>query len=330
MKKTFFFSIALLLLFSCAKEQPIKLQGETQGTYYSIIYYDKHHRDLTHEIDSLLLDFDLTASVYNPHSLISKINTNQSDSTNQIFRDIFHKSMEISQLTNGLFDITVMPLVNAWGFGFKHKVEVHPALIDSLSQYIGYEKILLKNQKIVKQHPNIMIDFNAIAQGYAVDLLGDFFTSKGITRFLIDVGGEVLAKGTKPGMEFWKVGIEQPSEHKNAPRTLNARVALKDMALVTSGNYRKYYEKDGVRYSHTINPKTGYPVKHTLLSATVMAKNTMEADAFATAFMVMGLEKAKDFLAQHKGLDLKIYLIYTDKKGQLKTYMSNGFRTYLL
>ncbi len=329
MKKLLFLSIILVLTYSCTQKR-IVLQGETQGTYYRIIYYDKNERDLTREIDSLLLDFDFTASVYNPKSLISKINRNELDSTNQVFRDIFKKATKVSQLTDGFFDITVMPLVNAWGFGFKNKVEVEDALIDSFSQYIGYKKVNIEGQRVVKTHPNVMIDFNAIAQGYSVDILGDFFLSKGITRFLIDVGGEVLAKGKKPSLDFWTVGIEKPSENKNSPREITAKVALKDMALVTSGTYRKYYEKDGIRYSHTINPKTGYPVQHSLLSATVLSKTAMEADAFATAFMVMGVEKTKQFLSQHPELNLEVYLIYADKNGQLKVYMSNGFRTYLL
>lgn len=322
--------LLLLALAGCsdyASSPAVKFTGAAQGTYYAITYYDKEQRDFQEEIDSLLDAFDMSASVYQPFSVISRINANQSDSTDRIFRQVFSKGMEISALTNGAFDMTVMPLVNAWGFGFKDPEKLPGQKVDSLMQYVGYNKIWIEDNRIKKADKHVMIDFNAIAQGYSVDLVGKFLEKKGIENYLVDIGGEVLAIGKKPGLGLWKVGIEKPAEKSTSPRSIKAVVSLKNRALATSGNYRKYYVKDGVRYSHTINPKTGYPVKHFMLSASVMARDAVTADAYATAFMVMGLEKAKDFLSQQD--DLEAYFIYTSPKGVMQTYLTPGMRRFM-
>lgn len=305
----------------------VKLTGAAQGTYYAVTYYDDEQRNFQQEIDSLLDAFDMSASVYQPFSVISRINANKSDSTDSIFRKVFSIGMEISEVTNGAFDMTVMPLVNAWGFGFKDPEKLPEQKVDSLMQYVGYNKIRIKNQKIKKANKHVMIDFNAIAQGYSVDLVGKFLEKKGIENYLVDIGGEVLAKGKKPGLGLWKVGIEKPAENSTSPRSIKAVVSLKNRALATSGNYRKYYVKDGVRYSHTINPKTGYPVEHFMLSASVMARSAVTADAYATAFMVMGLEKAKKFLSQQD--DLEAYFIFTSPEGVMRTYITPGMRRFM-
>ena len=307
--------------------EPVKLNGMAQGTYYSITYYDDDRRDFSQEIDSLLSYFNTVASVYEPNSIISKINKNQSYKLNSMFLDIYTKGMEVARMTDGRFDMTVMPLVNAWGFGFTTRQKLDSAKVDSILQFVGYEKITLKDGRIIKEDPRIKLDFNSIAQGYSVDWLASYLESKGIEDYLVDIGGEVYARGKKPGGDYWKVGIKKPARNKNDAREIKEVVALKDQALATSGNYRKYYQKDGVRYSHTINPETGFPVKHSLLSVSVLAPEAVTADAFATAFMVMGLKESKKFLK--KNPDLDAYFIYSDRDGELKTWFTSGIRELL-
>jgi len=323
--------LSLLILISCKQDKEmkiVKMGGETQGTYYAVTCLVADSSNLQHGIDSLLLRFDSSASVYKPNSIISRLNANDStvraDST---FAFVFRRAMEVSEATDGAFDITVGPLVNAWGFGFTDRMKVDQHVVDSLMPLVGYRKVSLVDGKLVKSDPRIRLDYNAIAQGYAVDLVAAFLESKGITSYLIDIGGEVVGKGTKPGGEQWNVGIEMPARDADAAREVEAVVSLKDMALSTSGNYRKYYEENGVRYSHTIDPATGYPVKHPLLSVSVLAPDCVTADAYATAFMVMGLEKAKQYLAGHKGLDA--YFISSGANGKMEIFYTEGFRAIL-
>jgi thiamine biosynthesis lipoprotein len=320
-----------LALISCNRKkelQLVKFNGEAQGTYYSITYYAEDATNYQIQIDSILKAFDKSVSLWEPTSVICRVNNN--DSTvilDSIFVDIFNKSMRICKETDGNFDITVGQLVNAWGFGFESRSKLNQHKVDSLLKFIGYENVELKNGNLTKNNPNIKIDFNAIAQGYSVDVISIFLESKGILNYLIDVGGEVLGKGSKPDASKWMVGIEKPTQHAEDERVLEAKIELFNRALATSGNYRKYYEENGVRYSHTIDPRTGYPVKHSLLSASVVANNTWEADAYATAFMVMGLEKTKEFLSKNKNIEA--YLIYSDEEGRNKTYLTSGLKGIL-
>jgi len=321
--------ILLLTVYSCKQsaESFIKIQfgGEAQGTYYAVTYFAEDTLVTKKQIDSLLRNFDLSASIWVEESTISRINNNDPDVVpDRYFLDVFRQAKEVSENTGGAFDITVGPLVNAWGFGFKNKVDVDQHVVDSLLPLVDFNSVKLIDGKVIKTTPGIHIDFNAIAQGYSVDLLGGFLQQHGIDNYLVDIGGEVLARGNKPGDKLWVVGIEKPSESMNAQRTLNATLKLKNKAIATSGNYRKYYEVDGIRYSHTIDPKTGYPVKHSMLSATVMADSTAKADAYATAFMVMGVEKTKKYLDQHP--EIEAYLIFSDKEGHLKSWQSKGLQ----
>jgi thiamine biosynthesis lipoprotein len=231
--------------------------------------------------------------------------------------------MEVSEKTNGAFDITVGPLVSAWGFGLSNRLKMDQRIVDSLLPLVDYHKVMLDNGRLIKTDPRIRIDYNAIAQGYAVDVVAGFLDSKGIQSYLIDIGGEVLARRTKPGGEKWSVAIEMPTQNADDERSILAVVSLQDMAISTSGSYRKFYEENGVRYSHTIDPSTGYPVKHTLLSVSVLASDCMTADAYATAFMVMGVDKGKAFLEKHPKLE--VYFIYTTPEGNMKTYYTKGF-----
>lgn len=327
MKHVFQLSVLIsivLLLFSCKNQlQPVKLLGEAQGTYYAITYYDSKMRNLKPDIDSLFRSFDMSASVYVKESLISRFNRNDSSVVaDNTFTVIFNKAMEVSERTGGAFDITVMPLVNAWGFGFTERSKVDSALVDSLLPLVGYTNIKLTGGKLIKSNPDIMIDYNAIAQGYTCDLIGDFLEDKGIDNYLIDVGGEVFGKGQKPDGSNWKVAIEKPAENAGSDRAIQIAVPLENKALATSGNYRKYIEEDGIKYSHTIDPATGFPVQHSLLSVSVLAGDCMTADAYATAFMVLGIEKTKEFL--NKNRDLEAYLIFDDH-GNLRTWSSKGF-----
>ena len=324
MKRLIFLFLLVSLAACTPSQKPVHIRGTAQGTYYSIIYYDKQQRNLKPEIDSLLDAFDRSVSLWVPTSILSRVNNNDSSVViDKWFADNFNYSQQVSKATNGAFDCTVEPLVNAWGFGFDETTHVDSAIVDSLMEFTGYKKVKLVNNKIVKADPRLKIDFNAIAQGYSDDVVAEFLEVKGISYYLIDIGGEVKAKGRKADGSLWRVGIEKPAEHKEDDRVLKAIIGLKNRSVATSGSYRKYYEKNGVRYSHTIDPKTGYPVKHSLLSVSVISTNTALADAYATSFMVMGFEKARNFVEHDSTLEA--FFIYSDSTGHNKTYGTKGF-----
>lgn len=324
-----FFMIGLL---SCNRINPaheVKINGLAQGTYYAITFFDHETRDLQPEIDSFFKSFDKSASVYLEGSIISRINNNDTSVIlDEPFMMVFNKSQEVSAATNGAFDITTMPLTNAWGFGFTDPMKLDSTHVDSLLQFVDYRMVKLVKGKFIKQKPEITIDYNAIAQGYSADLIGEILEDKGIKNYLIDVGGEVLSKGKKPDGSFWKVGIEKPTAAADDPRSIDAIVNLQDKALASSGNYRRFFMKDGVKFSHTIDPKTGYPVTHTLLSVSVLADDCMTADAYATAFMVMGVEKAKAFIASHSGLEA--HFIFSNSDGKYETWTSPGLEKLIV
>ncbi len=323
-KNLFVLGVALFFAACSHKPERMQLLGEAQGTYYSIIYFDDLNRNLKVEVDSILDAFDQSVSIYQPQSIVSKANRNEDVELDTWFVTNFNEAIRIAKLTDGAMDITIGPLANAWGFGnYAHPDKIDPILIDSLRKLVDYRAVQIVNNHLIKKDPRMLLNFNAIAQGNSVDVLGAYFSSLGIDNYLIDVGGELLAKGEKPNNEKWKVGIEKPSENSDDERELEHTFALKDCALATSGNYRKYYEIDGVRYAHSLDPKTGYPVQHSLLSASVLAKTCTEADAFATAFMVMGLDKALAFIDQHP--EIQAYFIYHDKDNGFQTKMSDGF-----
>lgn len=319
--------VALFLFISCNRsiKNTVKISGAAQGTTYNITYLAGQHSNYREAFDSIFKKIDLSLSTYVPASIISKINRNDTAvMVDDYFTTVFNKSIEVSETTNGVFDVTVAPIINAYGFGFTKKEKVNKILIDSLLKYIGYKKVRLEGKKLVKEIPQVMLDFNAIAQGYTVDVLASFLESKGIDNYLVEVGGELRAKGKKMNDSSWTVGIEQPNEILTDGASLKAIIQIKDKSLATSGNYKKYYVEDGKKYTHIINPFTGYPAKNNLLSATVIAPDCMTADAYATAFMVMGLEKSKQFLSEHTGLNLEVFFIY-DEDGAWKTYTSKAF-----
>jgi FAD:protein FMN transferase len=322
------FTIAALVLFSCRNEvlNAVKISGEAQGTTYSITYLAGANSNYREAFDSIFKKIDASLSTYVPNSIISRIN--QNDTTVLIdayFKDVFTKAIVVSGSTNGVFDVTVAPVVNAYGFGFSKREKINQTLIDSLLSRVGYQKLRLVDEKLVKESPEIMLDFNAIAQGYTVDVLASFLESKGIKNYLVEVGGELRAKGKRLDDNYWTVGIEQPNEADESGKALYVNLRIKDKSLATSGNYKRYYVEDGKKYAHIIHPFTGYPAKNNLLSATVVADDCMTADAYATAFMVMGLDDAKQFLADNPEMKLEVLFIY-DEAGKWKTYTSPKFR----
>jgi thiamine biosynthesis lipoprotein len=318
-----FLTACLLLCCATPKQELVKIDGEAQGTTYHISYIDPQQHNYKAQVDSILKDIDRSLSTWDTNSIISRINRNENSVVvDKYFKEVFKQAMEVSRLTEGGFDITVAPLVNAYGFGSSKKLQLDSNIIDSLKALVGYSTLSIQDDTFVKANPNTQIDFNAIAQGYSVDVLCAFFDSKHINNYLVELGGELKAKGSKYD-SLWKVGIDKPIENESGGRKIEAIVTLKDKALCTSGNYRKYYVQDGKRYAHIIDPKTGLPAKQNILSSTVVAKDASTADAYATAFMVMGLEASKRFLQLHPELGLEVYFIYDDN-GSWKTFASKG------
>ena len=233
--------------------------------------------------------------------------------------------MEISHETNGAFDITVAPLVNAWGFGFKNGIQPNRQQVDSLCRLIGYEKVSLKDRRIVKQIPDIMLDCSAIAKGFGSDVVAHLLQRQGVKNFMVEIGGEIVTSGVNPQRLPWKIGVTKPTDDTLSVKgELQSVLNVTDLAMATSGNYRNFYYKGGKKYAHTIDPKTGYPVQHSLLSATVLAKDCATADAYATSFMVLGIDGAKKVLARHP--ELMAYFIYSDTNGQNAVWCSPSLK----
>ena len=325
------FSFGCLLFFSAAiycQSEPVIIEGEAQGTTYHITYFDLQNRDFQPEIVRLLKDFDLSVSTYIPNSIISRINSNEKNViVDKYFKACFKKAKEVWKNTNGAFDPTVYPLVNAWGFGPGKKQKIEKAKIDSILKFVGFQLIELKGNTIVKKDPRVALDFNAFAQGYSVDVVSEFLNSKGIKSYIVEIGGEVFAKGRKPNGGNWTIGIEKPIDNKESGNPLKAIVKLENLAIATSGNYRRFTIVDGVKYAHHIDPKTGYPTKNNLLSASIFAKECISSDANATGVLVLGLEKAKVFLQKHP--ELQAYLIYSDDKGNYQVYETPGIKAII-
>lgn len=293
------------------------------GTTYKVTY--QCDSDLSKDIRDELMKVDHSLSPFNEQSVITAVNQNREVTLDPLFLEVFNQAMAISRETDGAFDITVAPLVNAWGFGFKHEQMPTARQVDSLRQIIGYQKVRLENGKIHKQDPRMMLDCSAIAKGYGVDAVARFLRSRDVQNFMVEVGGEVVTCGVNPQRLPWRVGVVKPSEDSlSTGHELQTILNVTDKAMATSGNYRNFYYKDGKRYAHTIDPKTGYPVQHSILSATVLASNCTIADAYATAFMVMGLEKAQHFLERHS--ELMAYLIYDAGNGENAVWFSPSLR----
>jgi len=323
----------LLLLFSpsCKRSASYdNFAGFIQGTTYSMVFENNgklNPQELKSEVEKILHDFDMSLSLYVDSSILSKVNRNEDVIVDAFFTEAFKKSAEITEMTDGAFDITVGPLVKAWGFGPDSQKNFSETKRDSLLKLVGMDKVKIEDGKIIKTDPGINLDFNAIAQGYSVDIICGFFNSKGIRSYLVEIGGEVRVKGDKQGV-MWRIGIDRPADDNNVPgNDLQAVISLKDRSLATSGNYRKFYIENGIKYSHTIDPRTGYPARNQLLSATIIANDCATADGIATACMVIGKEKTIEFLGFHPEFDA--FLVYSDDSGNFKTWTTENLKRFI-
>ena len=302
-------------------------RGSIFGTFYSITY--QCDNDLQKEIEAELKKVDQALSMFNQESIISKVNRNEKVELNEMFLQVITLAQKVSQDTDGAFDITVAPLVNAWGFGFKTGDKPSGTSIDSLMSTVGYKKISLKGRQLFKENKNTMLDCSAIAKGYGSDVVAAFLKKRGIDNFMVEIGGEVVTQGISEKRVPWRIGVTKPTDDSlSVDNELQTVLNVTNKAMATSGNYRNFYYKDGKKYAHTIDPKTGYPVQHSLLSATVLADNCATADAYATSFMVMGIEKAKGVLERHP--ELMAYFIYTDERGNLAVWYSPSMKDKIL
>ena len=298
-------------------------KGQVFGTFYHITY--QNDTSLNNDILAELAKVDSALSMFNDKSIISRINRGEDVKTNEMFDTVFNLAKNIADNTNGAFDITVAPLVNAWGFGFKTGNPPTKAAIDSLRSIVGYKKVALRNNRITKTDPRVMLDCSAIAKGYGCDVVAHLLQRHGIENYMVEIGGEVVTHGISEKRLPWKIGVTKPTDDSLAvDKELQTVLNVKNMAMATSGNYRNFYYKNGKKYAHTIDPKTGYPVQHNILSATVLAKHCAEADAYATSFMVMGLDGAKKTLENHP--ELMAYLIYADNNGNMQVWYSPSMK----
>lgn len=325
-----FLSILLIAgsLTACAPKTEYHFQeGPVYGSTYHITYQFKTGGSLEKDINLIFERINTSMSTYDKNSLLSRINRN--DSTAKVDADlkrVLEVGFEVSQKSDGAFDMTVAPIVNAWGFGFTAKEKVTSQMIDSLLEFTGYQKVRIDNDRLIKEDPRIMLDVNAIAPGYAADAIAEFFESQGIRNYLVEVGGELRCLGVNKEGNPWRVGIDKPLEN-SLEREIEQVLHLTGNSVATSGNYRKFYEENGVKYSHTINPKTGYPARSNLLSATVVTKECIYADAWATVFMVIGMDSARKLVPEIPGIE--VFFIYSDETGALKEWMSPGMEKYI-
>lgn len=314
-----FLIIGTILILSKSKQtanpEYRSAQGLVFGTRYNITYL--YNDDLKPDIEKTLARVDNALSMFNPESTISRVNNYEVVLVSDpLFLKVFHRAMEISEWTNGAFDITVAPAVNAWGFGFKHAENIKQSTIDSLMEITGYWKIHELNGMIEKDDPRIMLDCSAIAKGFGSDMVADMLRSKGIDDFMVEIGGEIVVSGHNPKGKLWNIGISKPVDDSlSVNNELQTVIPVTDIAIATSGNYRNFYVKDGRKYAHTIDPHTCMPVSHSLLSATVFASDCATADALATSMMVMGLDSAQALCARHP--EIRAYFIYEAPDGTI-------------
>ncbi len=321
------------LLFSCnidnKKENTTFQQesGEIFHTYFHIKY--QYERSLKEEIMEALQKFDQSLNPFKESSIIAQVNNNIPVELDSLFVEVFNKSMDVSRKTEGKFDITVSPFINAWGFGFKNMDNVTPEKIDSMKPFVGYNKIRIVDGIVVKDDLRVQINTSAIAKGYSCDIVANLLESYGIKNYMVEIGGEITMKGTNEKGDCWRIGIDKPTDDSLAmQRELQLILSICDKAVATSGNYRNYYVKDGVKYSHTIDPQTGYPSEQDILGATVIADDCMTADAYATAFMAMGVEKSVEVARKISGLHY--YFIYVKADGVVTDMFSEDFQQFIV
>lgn len=311
-----------LLFFGCKDIRYYSVKGLAEGTSYSITYSDHKNRNFQSEIEELLNKFENSLSIYRDSSIISRTNRNETVELDDQFITVFNKSAEVWKTTNGAFDISAAPLFSIWGWGAEAKKEVTPQMIDSLKHFVGMDKVRIEGRRLVKTHPEVTLNVNAIAKGYSSDLVAAFLDSQGIENYLVEIGGEMRIKGKNSRDGLWRVGIDRPNDGNFLPgEDIQTILQVTDKGLATSGNYRRFYIENGEKYSHTIDPTTGYSAKQNLLSVTVIAPDCMTADAYATAFMVLGIEKSKEFLQTRP--ELEAYFIYSENGEDKVSYTDN-------
>lgn len=319
-----FLIIATVLIIMQHRSMPYQHdEGMVFGTVYNIIY--QYDSDIKQDIEAELQKVDNSLSPFNKTSIISKVNRNENPKVDEMFTEVFNLAAKVSSETGGAFDITVAPLVNMWGFGTKQFHRPDKESVDSLMRFVGFHKVSLRDGHVVKSDPRIQLDCSAIAKGYGCDVVARYLRSKGIKNFMIEIGGEVVTSGQNEKQLPWKIGVTKPTDDSlQDNQELQTILNVTDKAMATSGNYRNFYIDGGRKLAHTIDPHTGYPVQHSLLSSTVIASDCATADAYATSFMVLGVEKAKEVLSRHP--ELMAYFIYSDKNGRMNVWFSPALK----
>lgn len=318
----------ILFLNSCQQpKQYFEVTGMLHTPYQIKFEYTKSLED---EIHAELQRYYHCLNPFDSTSVISQVNRNKDIDVDDLFVEVFNKAKKVSEQTNGIYDITCAPFINLWGFGFSKSDSVTQAMIDSVRTFVGYQKVRLDGKKVVKDDPRILLNCSSLGDGCSCEVIARLFDSKGIKNYMIDIGGETTVKGVNPKGECWRIGITKPTDDPmGVNQELQEIVQLCGRhGLATSGDYRNFYVKDGKKYAHTIDPRTGYPAGQPILSATVIAADCMTADAYATAFMAMGREEARKIQQQHP--ELEYLFIYADENGDYRTDYSEGFKQYLI
>ena len=334
-KKKLIWQIPFLLILIIGSIFVIRQQRNTpfqkdEGMVFGTIYHITYQSDTNYqkEIEAELQKVDHSLSPFNKTSIISCVNRNEKVKVDEMFSEVFQLAEKISGDTDGAFDITVAPMVNAWGFGFKTGNPPTKQTIDSLRAIVGFHTVSLQDGYVIKKNPKTMLDCSAIAKGYGTDVVARFLKKKGVQNFMVEIGGEIVVNGNSEKLQPWRIGINKPTDDSlNINQAIQDVVSVSNIAMATSGNYRNFYYKNGKKYAHTIDPKTGYPVQHNILSATVFADDCATADAYATSFMVLGLDGAKKILEKHP--ELCAYLIYSDQKGSNQIWYSPSLQKKL-
>lgn len=328
MKTSLLLCFILAILNACQCEKTYYTLRGVNHTTFQIKY--QYVRTLDDEIEAEFKKYYHSINPFDSASVISQINRNEMVEVDSLFIHVFCTAMKVSEQTGGMLDITCAPLINLWGFGFQRFGNVTPQLVDSIRHFVGYRKVRLQGSRVIKDDPRILLNFSALGDGTICDVIALLFDRKGISNYMIDVGGEVMAKGKNPQGQNWRIGIVRPEDDSTGTTAeLEQIVQLPErLGLATSGNYRNFYLKDGKKYAHTINPVTGYPTQQDILSATIVARECILADAFATAFMTLGSRKAR--LLQREHPEIEYFIIYTDSCGNYQTEYSTGMKKYLI
>ncbi|MDR0574456.1 MAG: FAD:protein FMN transferase [Tannerella sp.] len=329
MKTGFVILVLFLCCTSCTQQKQYYLES---GNVFHTVYHIKYESPklLTDKIDAELQTFNLSMNPFNPNSIIAKVNRNEDVEVDEWFTTVFNKAMEVSAYSDGAFDVTTAPFINLWGFGFENSDSVSQQKIDSIKTFVGYRKIRIENNRVIKEDPRIKLNFSAIAKGYASDVIAALLEREGVENYMVEIGGEIMSKGKNPNRLCWRHGINKPEDDSTGIKNeIESKIQLCDKrGLATSGNYRNFYIKDGKKYAHTIDPRTGYPSEQSILSATIIAPDCMTADAYATAFMVMGVEAACKMADNIP--EIEYYLILADEQtGKYQIRFSDGLKSLL-